>query len=310
VAAVKADASGTVWVTANIFSKQKLTQQYFTIENGKQVVRQQEVEQTVSSHINKQLGDFGGKFVAADGSSLSTEEATRRVKNGATLLITADGKPVDAGWLKAVAGDTVVMVAEGFGQAHFVHGYNPYPTTAAPRLAMLGTDAKGEVRLPVNPSASTGGAAAYGRSGRVIVQGNDAIWIDGSAPAQAGAAPGADGKKALADLQFDAYDVTGKLIHRADALKRLKAGGLVLIAGDGRFPDANYLKAFEKDLLVLASQELVFPPGVPNPYDVREAKADTAVRPNKAPVVPAAQPLPAVQLKAAAAVKIQGAGGK
>ena len=46
-------------------------------------MKQQEVEQNVSSHIHKAIGDFGAKFSTADGAVLSSDEATRRVKDGA-----------------------------------------------------------------------------------------------------------------------------------------------------------------------------------------------------------------------------------
>lgn len=312
VMTVKADASGAVWITANVYSKQKVQQQYFVVENGKQVMKTQEVEQTVSTYVRKTLGDFGGKFATADGLPLTTEETLRRAKVGTTVLVTADGKPIDKGWLKAVSGDTIVMTAEGLGEAHFVHGSAPYPTTAGPRLVMLGTDASGAVRLPVNPNAANGGVPVYyddfgGRGGRVInrkmIIQNDVDWAEGpSAPAST-PSPGADGKKALTDVRFDAYDATGRLMTRTAALERLKAGGLAIVAGDNRFPDADYLKPFRDDLVVLVSNELVFPPGMPNPYD----------RPNAKPAAPANAPgnagqpvqLPAVQVAPAVIKRVQ-----
>ena len=60
------------------------------------------------------------------------------------------------------------------------------------------------------------------------------------------------------------YDLTGKSVSRAEALKRLKNGGFVLISGDHRLPDDAYLGAFKGDLLVLASPDLVLPQGVNN----------------------------------------------
>jgi hypothetical protein len=307
VVAVKADASGSVWITANVYEKRKFPQQYVAVENGKQVVKTQEIEQTVSNYVRKQLGDFGGKFVTAGGVTLTTEEATRRVKEGATLLITSDGKPIDKSWLKAVADDTVVMTAEGLGTAHFVHGNAPFPTSAAPRLAMLSTDDKGAVRLPVNPNGNQNGQIYYddfgGRGGGRMIRGkvmiqNNIDFIDegyGSTPATTPA--GSDGKKALPDVKFDAYDATGKLVTRGEALERLKAGGLVVIAGDNRFPDADYLKAFRGDILVLVSGELTFPAGVPNPYDLATKPAAPA-KPNATQP----QPAPPVQLQLAPAV--------
>jgi hypothetical protein len=306
IVAVKADTTGAIWITANVYEKRKVQQQFMVNENGKNVLKQQEVEQTISNYIHKTISDFGGKFTTADGTALTTEEATRRVKDGATLLVTADGKPVDRLWLKAVNDDTVIMTAEGLGEAYFVHGYAPFPTTAAPRLTMLSTNDKGEVRLPVNPnSGNVNGPIYYDdfggrrpiRGGRVMIQQNiDFTELDGVYANNHTATPaGSDGKKALTDVKFDAYDLNGKLIAREDALKRLKAGGLVVLAGDNRFPDTEYLKAFRDDLIVLVSGELVFPAGMPNPYD-------TLVRPNQpapnkdkpAPQQPQAAPVQAV----------------
>jgi hypothetical protein len=311
VLAVKAGANGQIWITANVYEKRKIKQNYVTIENGQQVIKQQEVEQMISNYLNKPLGDFGGKFTTADGTPLTTDQASRRLKDGATLLVTADGKPIDKGWLRAVTGDTVVMTAEGLAEAHFVYGSHPYPSTAAPRLAVLGVDDKGAVRLPVSPNLNNTGAVYYDdfRGGRVIrgrammVQGG-VEFIDESY-AVAGPSttpPGPDGKKALEDIKFDAYDVTGKLVGRNETLKRLKAGGMVIIAGDNRFPDPEYLKAFRGDILVLASNELVFPPGIPNPYDRAAGKPAApapagkpgAIQPLPAQLVPAIQVKPGV----------------
>ncbi len=291
IVAVKAEAGGTVWITAHVYQKQKVQHQFVAIENGKQVVKQQEVEQMTSNYVRKSIGDFGGKFVTADGTSLTSEDAARRLHNGATLLITADGKPVDKGWLKAVASDTIIMTAEGLGEAHFVFGNDPYPLTASPRLVMLATDDKGDVRLPVNPNAGNGNGQFYnefnmrGRGGLRMAQA-DIVGIDGFAPPQPVVTPtGTDGKKALSDIKFEAYDVTGKLVQRSDALNRLKAGGLILLAGDNRFPDANYLQAFREDLLVIVSSELVFQPGQLNPFDRATLKpaAPAAGQPAVAP---------------------------
>ncbi len=283
VVAVKADAGGAVWITAYVYQKQKVQQQFFVNENGKQVMKQQEVEQMTSNYIRKTLNDFGGKFATADGTSITAEDATQRVKDGGTLLVTSDGKPVDKGWLKAVSGDTVILTAEGMGEAFFVCGNDPYPTTASPRLVMLGLDDKGDVRLPVNRNAAHNNGMMYNEFGRGrAIRGNMVIQaevdgIPGPAPQPGSTPPGTDGKKSLAELKFDAFDMTGKLINKSEALNRLKAGGLVLVAGDNRYPDANYLKAFREDLLVIVSSELVFPAGQPNPFDQATVKAGAKI---------------------------------
>jgi hypothetical protein len=210
------------------------------------------------------------------------------VKDGATLLITSDGKPVDKGWLKALNDDAVIATAEGFAEAHFVHGYAPFPMTAAPRLVMLGTDDKGEVRVPVNANSMGVNDGMY-YEGRVRGNFNGRIMIQnefgGFVPA-ASAVPtspvGSDGKKALPDIKFDAYDLNGKLVSRTEALNRLKAGGMVVLAGDNRFPDNDYLQAFRSDLLVIVSPELVFPAGQPNPFDRPVANTAPAAKPANA----------------------------
>jgi hypothetical protein len=319
--AVKADATGAVWITAHVYEKRKVKQSYVTVENGKQVVKTQEIEQMMSNYVRKSLGDFGGKFATAEGTPISTEDATRRVKDGATLLITADGKPVSPSWLKAVRGDTVIMTAEGLAEAHFQYGSAPMPMTAAPRLTMLGTDEKGEVRLPVNPNGVNVNGPIYyeefgGRGGRIIkgraiMLQNEVAYIEGGAPApSATTPPGPDGKKALADIKFDAYGTDGKLIPRGEALNRLKAGGLVVLAGDNRFPDPEHLKAFRDDLLVIVSGELVFPAGTPNPYDFRVEKP--AANPpaggkpavgQPAPPIQQVVPLPAIDVAKPAIIK-------
>jgi hypothetical protein len=298
VVAAKAEPGGGVWVTAHVYQKQKVQQNFFVVENGKQVMKQQDVEQVTSQYVRKSIADFGGKFTTADGTALTADAATQRVKDGATLLVTADGKPVDAGWLRAVHGDTVVMTADGLGEAHFVCGHDPYPATASPRLVLLAADDKGEVRVPVNPNPNVngvyyGGKAQFRGNARIMIEGDVMIGGGGGAPAaDPGTPAGADGKKPLADLKFDAYDVNGKLVNKGEALERLRAGGLVLIAGDYRFPDANYLKAFRDDVLVIVSPELVFQPGQPNPFD--RATAAPAKPANPAVPQPAVQIAPAI----------------
>jgi hypothetical protein len=281
-------------------------------------MKQQEVEQNYTNYIHKAIGEFGGKFWSADGTTLSSEDATRRVKGGATLLVTADGKPIDQAWLRAVESDTVVMQTEGLAHAHFLFNQqdtanSALPTTASPRLALFRADESGAVKVAVNGGTANANNVHYDDlgGGRVIraravaFQGN--IQFDnGSVVAQTDASA-VENRKLLADVKFDAYDIRGKLIPRAAAINCLKAGGLVLLAGDNKFPDAAYLKSFRDDILVLVSGEFVFAQGVPNPYDMpvkSEAappgpgRGDPVVRPAPAfGLVP-----PVVQFRAAPAI--------
>jgi hypothetical protein len=311
---VKANEGGGVTIIATVYEKRKVQQQFFVIENGKQVMKQQETEVMTQTYIQKELGEFGGKFKTADGATLTPEQATKRVKDGATILITADGKPIDPGWLRVVGTDTVVMFTSELAQAHFQYGHSALPSTPNPRLVMLGTDSKGNVRIPVNPN---GANVAYydefggfqnnvrvfrggGMGGRMVVMNGNIMPVDGDGSDPTPTKPaGADGKKPLEDIRFDAYDLTGKLIPKAEAMKRLKAGGLVLFAGDNRFPDTEYLKAFREDMIVLVSAEFVFPPGTPNPFDAPAKQvAPPAVKP-AAPAAPQAAIAPAVQIQVA-----------
>jgi hypothetical protein len=296
--AVKPDANGTIWLTGQVFEKRKQRVNVAVVANGQQVPKLQEREVLTSNYIRRTLGDFGAKFTTVEGQPLTAEEATRRVKSGAVVLISADGKPIDRTWLKAVTDQAVVMLTEGLGTIYFQYGNNPLPQTPDPRLVLLCPTEQGTVRLPVNANAVKGSGPVFideVGNGRVI-RGKVAIQNIDVAALPAEAAPSkpaeADGKKAIEDIKFDAYDVKGNLIPRSEALKRLRAGGLVLIAGDNRLPDAEYLKAFRDDLLVLVSAELTFPAGTPNPFDP-PVKAAAAPGPAK-PQPPVAQPAPPI----------------
>lgn len=315
VAAVRIVNDGGPGIVATVIEKRKVLVPFAVIENGKQVIKQQEQEITTSMFVQKEVADFGGKFMLADGTILTSEQATRRVKQGATILVSMDGKPVDRGWLQGVAGDTVIMLTDELARAHFQFGHSGLPSTPPPRLVMLGADDKGAVRLAVNLRAGNPNQAYIddfgglqngavrvfrGVNGRMIV--NNVVMPAEQDNGKPTVPAGTDGKKALADIGFDAYDLNGKLIPKSEAVRRLKGGGLVLFAGDNRFPDPDYLKVFHNDLIVLASSELVFPPGQPNPYDPPEKKTD-AVRP--AAGVGAAQLIPPPAIPVAPVIRVQ-----
>jgi hypothetical protein len=312
VLALKADASGAVRIIGYYPVKVTVTNTYFVIENvnenGKQIQRQvqKQVEQDVvtTQHVNKSLADFNGKFSTADGTPLTLEEATSRVKKGATVLASTDGKPIAKAWLRAVGPDTVVMVAEGLSHLQPQMGGEgtPLPSTPAPRLAMLGIDDSGKLMTACTsaPINLNGGGMYYDemmlegrafRGGRVM-RGGDIDYSYG--PLQP------SGKvilKPLADVKFDAYDLHGKLISHTEVLKRLAAGGMVLVAGDSRLPDEIYTKAFREDVLILVGSELVLPVTPIDQTKKKEPVKDTNPKAQPAPVAPAIplQPLPAVR---------------
>lgn len=294
VAGVRADPTGVVAVQAILFTEQKVRQAVVVNENGRNVVRQQEVEQVVPQHIRRPLADFAGKLVTADGLPLTVEDAQRRLKDGATLLVSADGRPVSPGWLKAVAADTVVLLAEGFQSAQFEFGHSHLPKTPAPRLVLLTPDDDGVVRVPVVSAVPHGmvspvmlpvwkGQAPPAVAGRLVQPAE--VPVKGGL-ATAGVSAAEYPRKPLGDVRFEAFDVAGNRVSRAEALGRLRAGGLVLIAGDNRLPDPLYLQAFRPELLVLVSAEWTFPLNLPNPLDHPPGKAPPAPRPALAPEPP------------------------
>ncbi len=311
VLALKADASGAVRVTGTIPVRVTITQTHFVIENvlvngqqvQQQVQKQVEVDVTTSQYMNKTLAEFNGKFTTADGSPLTVEEATSRVKNGATVLASADGKPIAKPWLRAVGDDTVVMVAEGLSHMQPQSGGGVLPTTPAPRLAMLGTDDTGKVLTACTSHPISASNGVYyddmmfeGRGFRGGRMRGDIYYDYNPQPTNAKVV-----LKPLADVKFDAYDLTGKLVPRAETMKRLAAGGLVLVAGDNRMPDDTYLKAFREDVLVLVGSELVLPVA---PIDQTKKKEPVkAANPMAVPAAPLVQPLPAANIKPAIAVK-------
>lgn len=324
VLALKADAAGAVRIIGTVPTKVTITNTYFTIEqvmiDGKPIQRQvqKNVDQDVvtTTYLNKSLADFNGTFATADGKPLTVAEATSRVKNGATMLASADGKPIAKAWLRAVGGDTVVMVAEGLSHAQPQFGGGNLPTTPAPRLTMLGTDDSGKVlapctSMPWNANGGVyydevfeGGGRAW-KGGRGF-RGGDIGYVDYGAQQYNAKVV----NKPLADLKFDAYDLTGKLIPRSAALRQLAAGGMVIVAGNNQMPDAAYLKAFHRDVLVLVGSDLVVPSPIIDQTKKKPAgdpAKDPKPQPGPAIDLPAVQPLPVIK----PGIVIQGrAGGK
>lgn len=295
VFALKADANGAVRVIATTPTRITVTQTHFVVEqvivngNPQQQQVQKQVEQDVvsSTYMNKALSEFNGKFSTASGAPLSVEEVAARLKGGATLLASADGKPVGKQWLAAVAPDTVVMVAEAMEKVQQQSGGGILPTTPGPRLALIGTDDAGKpiAQCTDNP-LNQNGYVYYGDD--MVFEGKRAFV--GRGGVYYGNQQQYEGKvitKPLADVPFEAYDRAGKLVPRATALKRLAAGGMVVVAGSNMLPDENYLKAFKEDVLVLVGADLVLPVAPVDQTKKRDANKKDE---------PAAQPQPPVKV--------------
>jgi hypothetical protein len=59
------------------------------------------------------------------------------------------------------------------------------------------------------------------------------------------------------------YDTAGQKVSPDDVRKRLKAGDTVFVCPDGKMADAAYVKAFAKDVLLLAPPPPPLPPLLP-----------------------------------------------
>lgn len=312
VFALKADAAGAVRFYGTVPTKVTVTNTYFVIENvvvngvaqQQQVQKQVEQDVVTSQYVNKTLAEFGGTFATAAGAPLSVEEAAARLKGGAPLLASADGKPVSKLWLRAAHPDTVVMVAEGLAHVQPQHGGGGIlPLTPAPRLVRLGTDDGGRVIAACtdSPNVATLGYSYYGED--LVFEGRGKR-LGGY---YAGTQQQYEGKvvnRPLAEVPFDAYDRTGKLVPRSVALKRLAAGGTVLVAGGTTLPDENYLKALRDDVLVLVGADLVLPVV---PVDQTKKRDPNAKDEKAAPALPPVQ-LRALPVIAPAVLKRPAAG--
>lgn len=99
----------------------------------------------------------------------------------------------------------------------------------------------------------------------------------------------------------------GTKIDPADALKKLAAGGNVIVSSDGKPVSPNFLKLFKDDVLVLASPELTGPAGVARPpvaqplplpinggaIQIQPGVVQIQIAPAVLPAVPVAPALPA-----------------
>ena len=240
--------------------KVEVQQAVVKIVNGKQQIERvkREVDQRVPTV--KTLGERREVFTTSDRSTITAEEAHRRFANGAVALISMDGKPVDAGWLRVMDRD-VISIHSPEITSPVSTGYNRVVRTPAPRLAYLVPDADGTIRVAANAIAPNPGLPnnviiAGNGNAQIVLQANiNGVPVNANAPIA-----GQTGEKTPLDqISFEAYTANGDSVTKDEALRRLKAGGIVAIAGSNQKPDEAYLKAFTPNLLVLVAAELVVP---------------------------------------------------
>lgn len=260
---LKSDASGRAQVL--VYKNQKVTQgrQVTETVDGKVVTKivQETVDRMIASYVL--LDSTNPKLTTPSGTNLTLDTVMKRAKDGIVVFVSADGKPVAKSWLRTIDPEAVIVTAEGLVSPMAPRAIVAVPTTA-PRLVLLGTDKDGKVQIAYNPAAggvnngmnfANGGRVMFMNNGNGVQQiflGDDGSYSPNQTPVNAEAPI-----KSLEEIKFEAYDLDGKAVSKDNALKRLKAGGYVLISGDNRVPDASYLKVFRGELLVLVSNELL-----------------------------------------------------
>lgn len=275
----------------------KQTRQTVKVVNGQQVVEQQQVDVQIMQPSQVTLADFGGTVAAADGSPVGPAELARRARDGVTVLVSADGKAVDKAWLRAVGPNTVVVAGKALASTtlapQVIGNGRVVPVGPAPRLTLLTAGPDGTVRV----STQSGNNRSYG-GGRMVIMNGQALMLDDGFGYVGPNNGGAPQVRPLSEVGFDAYDLTGRLVARDEAVRRLRAGGLVLVAA-GRFPDAVHLQPFRGDLLVLVSNENLTAPSATPTAPVAPVAPGLEIKPAILRVQPAV--VPAVPAPAAPA---------
>ncbi|HYH66880.1 MAG TPA: hypothetical protein VD866_19455 [Urbifossiella sp.] len=257
--------------------------------NGQLVTEQQTVDVQVPQHTQVSLADLDGTVAAADGSPVGPAELVRRARDGVTVLVSADGKAVDRAWLRAVGPNTVVVASKSLGGAmappQVLNTGRVLPVGPSPRLTLLTAGPDGTVRV-----STQRGTVHYLSTGRMIILNNGAPLMLDDGIGYAGPSNGGTQVRPLSEVGFDAYDLTGKLVARDEAVRRLRAGGLVLVAA-GRFPDPVHLQPFRGDLLVLVSNENLTAPGAAPTGPAAPAAPGIEIKPAILRVQPVAAPV-------------------
>jgi hypothetical protein len=270
----------------------KVKQTHTVVENvnGQQQVKQVVRDVTIMQATQVALTGLAATVTTADGAPSGVPELLRRAKDGVTVLVSADGKPVERAWLRSVSPTTLVVAAEALAAT-----LPPMPlqnragaATPAPRLTLLAAGTDGTVRVSTRPTV--GGRHVSGRA--VFVNGGAMMIDDGFAVPPTAGTPQS---RPLGEVGFDAYDLSGRLVAKDEAVRRLRAGGLVLVSADARFPDPHFVQPFRGDLLVLVSGEGLSAPAAPAAPEAPGVAKPAVIQAVPAQAVPLAAPAPIVR---------------
>ncbi|MBA4062131.1 MAG: hypothetical protein C0501_00165 [Isosphaera sp.] len=127
-------------------------------------------------------------------------------------------------------------------------GTAPNPTGPVPRLVEVKAEG-GKVTVPVTRAENQ-------PAGNVVVNGN----VNGARIVVRNEVQKAVPVELSEVKELKVYAADGKEVAVADAVKKLAAGGTVVVSADGQKVDPRHLKLFRDDVLVLVSPELAAAP--------------------------------------------------
>jgi len=126
---MKADANGKIMVTITRTSMEKITigQGNAINPNGAApVVITREVP--VTKMVIVELGDVKDlKIMTADGKKLEVADAVKSLKDGAVVVVSADGKPISPNYLKLFKDDVLVLTSPELTGPTNVTPVRPFP---------------------------------------------------------------------------------------------------------------------------------------------------------------------------------------
>lgn len=146
---LKANADGKVMVTVTRTEAQKI-QIAQAGPNGAQVVTR---EVQIPKIATVELGEVKDlKITTADGKKVEVDEAVKKLKEGAVVVVSADGKAVSPKFLKAFKDDVLVLAAAELAASQGVPALPPPPLR--PGANILPVPAQpGVIQIQIAPAA-------------------------------------------------------------------------------------------------------------------------------------------------------------
>ena len=252
---IRPDDQGKLSVAMMQLVPQQQTYTYVETVGGEQVTKTGVRTVSVAAI---QLADpstlKGLTFTTAGGKAVETADALKAMRAGATVAASADGKPIDAAYLKLLRDDVLVVAGE------VLHEY-PTAKSPAPYFLDLKTDAKGLFARTATKYVPRTETRTVNVTKQVEVEGKTVSRIVSEQQTVTVTVPMIV-VEALSARELPATTPDGKPVAPADAATAYAGGVKVVVSADGKPIDAKYLKAFKDDVLVLTVKALalVSPP--------------------------------------------------